>query len=83
MHESNKQNAPVIIHTSSVVVPAADSTVKSHDCCHSSVNLFSGLFLISLDVPGGVGANVDMLKSSLAWKEQDTFAPYPLRHQTR
>ena len=44
-----------------MVIPAANRSVKRHNGRHSAVNLLGGLFLISLDVPGRVGANVDVV----------------------
>ena len=44
-----------------MVIPTADSPVESHDCCHRSVNLLCGFFLVSLDISGRVGANVDIV----------------------
>ncbi len=61
LYASDKKYSSVIIHTSPVVVSAADSAVESHNSSYCSVNLFCGLFLISLDVTGGVGANVNIV----------------------
>lgn len=61
LYASDKKYSSFIINTRPVVISTADSPVKRHNCCHSSVNLFCGLFLVSLDVSGRVGANVDIV----------------------
>lgn len=61
LYASDKKYSSFIINTSSTVIPATDSTIKRHNCCHSSVNLFSGFFLIGLDISGGVGSDIDVV----------------------
>ena len=58
---SDEQDAPAVVDRSAVVVSAADRPVERHDGRDGSVDLLGGLLLVRLDVPGGVGADEDVV----------------------
>nr|DAV87625.1 MAG TPA: hypothetical protein [Caudoviricetes sp.] len=58
---SYKQNAPVIVDRSTIIIATADRTVERHYGGDSAVNFLCGFFFVRLDVSGGVGADEDVV----------------------
>jgi len=57
----DEEDAPAVIDRLARVVAAPDRAVQRHDRGHRAVDLLGGLLLVRLDVPGGVGADEDVV----------------------
>ena len=61
LRKSNKQQPSAVINRLAGVVAASDSPIKGHNGGNGTIDFFCGFFLVWLDVPRRVGANVDVV----------------------